>query len=337
MSNLINALVVGAGGFGLNHARILSQLNHKRTPQIPRIDKLLVSRTNIDRARQVAEMLEHRRKLSAHRIFPVKIDSVSSLADILQAFQPQFIAICARDKTSGDSIHVDHTVRALPYGAVLCEKPFSEAVGNGASLKIFNSLYKHKNVKQFGLELPMAVVARKIQQNDFLQDLLSNAKQIMLFWAADVPRQDIMINDLALHPWSLVHSFFHIELRKVEDRGNQVRIHLRLRHRQSGQRTVGSITLKNGGRFRAMEIDDHPIIFQSRTDQVRLIHPDTDIKKPELIKTDRIKGRVLLKVDNPLLQNIIAVMQHRPLVDINQTYESQLFLEMLHGYRPESG
>jgi len=337
MSKLINALVVGAGGFGLNHARILSRINFKKAPQIPRIDKLLVSRTGIDRARQVAEMLEHGRGLSAGRVVPVKIDSVARLVDILQEFQPQFCAICARDKSFGDSIHADYTVRALPYGAVLCEKPFSEATGDGASLKVFDSLHKHENVKQFGLELPMAVVAREMQQNDYLQDLLSNAKQIKFFWAAEVLRQNIMINDLALHPWSLVHPFFHIELRKVENRGNQVRIQLRLRHRQSGQRTVGSITLKNGGRFRAMEIDDQSIIFQSLTDQVRLIRPDRAIKKPEQIKTNQIKGKIFLKVNNPLQQNIIAVMQHRPLVDIKQTSESQLFLEMLHGYRSESG
>ena len=337
MTKLINALVVGAGGFGLNHARILSQLNHKKAPQVAHIDKLLVSRTDIDRARQVAEMLEHGQSLSAGRMVPVKIDSVARLVDILQAFQPQFIAICARDKTSGDNIHAEYTLRALPYGAVLCEKPFSEAAGNGTSLKIFDSLYKHQNAKQFGLELPMAVVARDMQQNDFLQNLFSHAKQIKLFWAADVLRQSILINDLALHPWSLVHPFFHIDLRKVEVSGKQAQIHLRLRHRQSGQSAAGSITLKNGGRIRAMEIDDQPIIFQSLTDQVRLIRPDRAIKKPEQIKTEQIKGEVLLKVNNPLQQNIIALMQHRPLVDIKQTYESQLVLEMLHGYRPESG
>jgi hypothetical protein len=337
MSKQINALVVGVGGFGLNHARILSQLNHKNAPQGPRIDKLLVSRTDIDRARRVAEMLEHDRNLSARRVVPVKIDSVSRLVDILQAFQPQFIAICARDKKSGDNIHAEYTGRAISYGAILCEKPFSEAAGDSASLKIFESIRKHENAGWFGLELPMAVVARDMQQNEYFQNLLADAKQIKLFWAADVLRQSILINDLALHPWSLVHPFFHIDLSKVEVSGKQARIHLQLKHRQSGKRAAGSITLKNGGRFRAMEIDDQPIIFQSLTDQVRLIRPDRAIKKPEQIKTDQIKGKVLLKLDNPLQQNIIAVMQHRPLVDIKQTYESQLFLEILHGYRPESG
>jgi hypothetical protein len=337
MSNLINALVVGAGGFGLNHARILSRLNHKKAPQVPHIDRLLVSRTDIDRARQVAKMLEHRRSLSARRMVPVKIDNVSGLVDILQAFQPQFTAICARDKKCGDNIHAEYTARALSYGAVLCEKPFNEAEGNGASLKVIESLCKHENAKQFGLELPMAVVARDMQQNNYLQGLLSHAKKVKLFWAADVLRQSILINDLALHPWSLVHPFFHIGLHRVDVSGNQVRIHLLLRHRQSGQSATGSITLKNGGRFRAMKIDDQQIIFQSRTAQVLLIKPDSVIKKPDQKKTNQIEGRVLLKVDNPLRQNIIAVMQHRPLVDVKQTSESQLFLEMLHGYRPESG
>jgi len=337
MSNLINALVVGAGGFGLNHARILSQLNQKKEQQVPRIDKLLVSRTDIDRARQVAEMLEHRQSLNARRVVPVKIDNISRLVDILQAFQPWFTAICARDNTSGDSIHVEYTVRALPCGAILCEKPFSEASGDGASLKIFDSLYKHENAVRFGLELPMAVVARDMQQNVYFQELLAHAKQIKFYWAAEVRRKNILINDLALHPWSLIYPFFHIVLRSVEDRGNQARIYLRLRHRQSGQSAAGSITLKNGGRFRAMEIDDQPIIFQSLTDQVRMIRPDRAIEKPDRINTEQINGQVILKTDNPLRQNIIAVMQHRPLVDIKQTYESQRFLEMLHGYRPESG
>lgn len=337
MPKLINALVVGAGGFGLNHARILSQLNYKKAPHVPRIDKLLVSRTDIDRARQVAEMLEHRRNLSAHRVVPVKIDSVSRLVDILQAFEPQFIAICARDKKTGDNIHAAYTARALPYGAILCEKPFSEAAGNGASLRVFESLCKHENADQFGLELPMAVVARDMQQNDYFRNLLAHAKQIKFFWAAEVLRQDILINDLALHPWSLVQPFFHIDLRQVEVIRKQARIHLQLRHRQSGQRVAGSITLINGGRLRAMEIDDQPIIFQSLADQVRLMRPDSTIEKPEQIRIDQIKGQVLLEVDNPLQQNIIAVMQYHPLVDIKKTSASQLFLEMLHGYRPQSG
>jgi hypothetical protein len=48
-----------------------------------------------------------------------------------------------------------------------------------------------------------------------------------------------------------------------------------------------------------------------------------------------VKGDVLLQVNNPLEQHIVAALRRKPIVGLSRTYESQLFLEQVRGYRPK--
>ncbi len=236
MSKNINALVVGAGSFGINHARILCRLNGKGIPDIPVIDTVVVSCTGFTSADSAAKALQQDNHISALRVAPAQIDSISRLNTVLEEFNPQFIAICARDRKEGDSIHARYTAHALKYGAVLSEKPFSESAGDGSSLVPCRSLFDDNHAGWFGLELPMAVVARDMLRNDSMRKLFDRVKKIRIYWAAEIRRKNTLINDLALHPWSLIHPLFHMAVRNVEDRGNEAFIHLQLKHRKSGHR-----------------------------------------------------------------------------------------------------
>jgi hypothetical protein len=46
-----------------------------------------------------------------------------------------------------------------------------------------------------------------------------------------------------------------------------------------------------------------------------------------------MNGQVILAVDNPLKQNIVAALCHRLIIGLRRTHESQLLLETLRGYR----
>ena len=168
MNPPITALVYGAGKFGRNYAVILSELNSKKPADVHEIEKLIVSRTRLNRALDLAEQLRRNKNCRIGDIIGVEVAEKENLLKVLAKHRPHFTAITARDKNLGDSVHAHYAAEAVRYGAVLCEKPFCHAHGDGHSLRYFHELEKSECSAFFGLELPMEVVAQEKSVFDFL-------------------------------------------------------------------------------------------------------------------------------------------------------------------------
>ena len=138
---------------------------------VPLIDKLIITRTKLKRAEELASVLREDADCSVNDIIAEKISNTSELIELLEEYNPEFIGITARERDMGDTIHAVYSLHALNYGAVLCEKPFANASGDGSSLKYLTDLFNYEKSDLFGLELPFAVVMKDIMQKKDLSDL----------------------------------------------------------------------------------------------------------------------------------------------------------------------
>jgi hypothetical protein len=328
----MNALVVGAGGFGKHYARIMSQLDPGVHHHIPRIDKLIVSRTRYEQAKLQAEAIQKDERCRVAEIQPVQVSSSEHLRLVLKEYTPSFIGIAARDRVCGDAIHAAYTQEALAYGAVLCEKPFCPAHGDGSSLKYLEVLSAHERADLFGMDLPFAVVMQEILRKEDLRMRLIHAEKIDFFWETRVAPENYIINDLALHPWSLIPENFQVASTRVETSGNNAFIQLQMRNVLSGSLCECRITLKDGGSFRGMMVDGYPIGIFSDGPAIRLVELGQSIYTAAESATDPLRKKILLRVDNPLKQQIVSVLCRSPIVGLPRVHASQLFLERLHGF-----
>ena len=333
----INALVVGAGRFGKHYAKILSRLNNENRPGIPYIDRLIITKTRLHRARDFADSLQEAGDCSVNEVIPAEAGHPDQLTDLLLKYKPQFTGIVALDKDIGDTIHAVYTAQALRYGAVLCEKPFGNAVGDGSSLAYFDDLPGYDNAALFGLELPMAVVMRDMMQSRELGSLLTKARHFEFRWETTVSSGGDIINDLALHPWSFIPEHYTIRSADVDDRTASADVTLHLYNEISGLDATCKMVLRAGGTFRGMSIDGHAVVFRSEGTTLKLMETNTPLEAAAKSGGPGCSGPALLMVDNPLKQNILAVLRKNPLVKLKRAYASQLFLEMLQGYTPNAG
>ena len=334
MEPQINAIVIGAGGFGKHYARILSQLNGKGLTGIPFIEKLIVTRTRLESAKDQAAAIRDHQACCAGEVIGAEVNNPRQLVELLDQYEPAFVGIAARDKAIGDEIHAVYTHHAIKYGSVLCEKPFSNATGDGSSLHYFDELFGHENRALFGLELPLAVVMENIKKNKPLREMFVNARRFEFHWETISTPKNYIINDLSLHPWSLIPESYRIESAEVDDQGNTAHIGLELFNAQTGNHATGEITLREGGNFRGMMLDDYSIAVKIKGGLIQLIELDQSLEDAVRVGGSVRYGDVLLEVHNPLEQNIIAVLRHDPLINLERTYDSQLFLEIIHGYAP---
>lgn len=328
----INALVVGVGRFGKYYAKILSELNNESCPGIPLINNLIITKTRLNRARNFADVLRDADDCSVNEIIPAEVSHADQLTELLLKYKPQFTGIVALDKDIGDTIHAVYTAQALKYGAVLCEKPFGNAVGDGSSLAYFDNLFGYDNAALFGLELPVAVVMRDMMQRTELKSLLTNAKHFEFCWETMVSSGGDIIDDLALHPWSFIPEHYTIQSANVDDRTTTANVTLNLFNEISGLEVTCEMTLRTGGTFRGISIDGYAIVIRSEGTTLQLMEINTSLKEAANSIDQGWSGPVLLTVDNPLKQNIIAVLRKDPVVKLKRAYASQLFLEMLKGY-----
>ena len=331
MKSKINALVIGAGNFGQYYAQIISRLNNEKL-SVPLIDKLIITRTQLKRAQELASILRKNADCNVNDVIAAEVSGTNELIEVLEKYQPEFIGITARDKTLGDTIHAVYTAHALKYGAVLCEKPFATASGDGSSLKYFIDLFEYEKSDLFGLELPFAVVMRNLMQKKDLLDLLMNAKNIEFYWETMSSVNSNIIDTLAVHPWSLIPEVYKIESVKVEDRGLMAQIIMNLFNNEMCKNTICKINLKAGGNFRGIMIDNYAIAISTKGVLIKLIEMNKPIEGTPGKGLKELYGNVLLEVNNPLKQNIIAVLKNKPIVSLRKTYDSQLFLERLHGF-----
>jgi hypothetical protein len=333
MHSPITALVLGAGRFGRHYAAILSELNGRRIRGIPEIERLIVTRTRLDRAEELAEGLRRSENCRITDIIGAEVGGRGQLAHLLEKYAPGFTAVAARDKNRGDTIHAHYAAEAVKYGVVLCEKPFCNARGDGLSLKHFSELRKGRYSDFFGLELPLAVVAGEMMKNTDLSDRLQHASRLKFYWSAHVSGRHDVVDDLALHPWSLIPPQFETWPVDVRDRGDQADIRIELRNPLNGQQMTCCILLRTGGRFRGMVVDDFGIRITSERESVKMIRLTGSLEDAVSGQDESPEENILLKVDNPLERHIVAALQRRPIVGLSRTRQSQLFLEKLRGYK----
>lgn len=333
--NGITVTVIGAGNFGRHYAKILSGLNAQTHPDLPTISRLVITKTGVRAAREFCDGLSRKTKNRDLRIIPEKVATQRDLSGVLDRYQPQLTCITATDPERGDAIHADYAEIALEYGPVLCEKPFCDTTGDGASLKRLAALMRHKNAALFGLELPMAVVREKLVHHPALAARFLNARRLYFSWGTSRIRHTGILDDLALHPWSLIPR----ELKPVCFSAVQTfagtRVTGTLHNPRTGRRLDVEIDLAAPSTFRGLQIDELPISFTIEGTALHVRTLDTPVGKAAAEARVSPAGNRLLTVENPLAQNIIAAIQKMPLVDCQQTYDAQLFLEMAHGYVSE--
>jgi hypothetical protein len=334
MTSEISAIVIGTGAFGIHYARILSRLNSRRLSDVPRIGRLIVTRTEIERAGKLAESIRAGRRCSVGEVIGEKISCAEDARKVLEQYQPSFVCITARDKELGDDIHVSYASLALRYGSVLCEKPFSHATGVGASLKPFNDLFRSRNANLFGLELPFAVVSELMWESGKFRKLLMRSGRLRFHWERPNPSDIPVVDDLALHPWSLIPREYRVETLSIEGGRTRAEINMDLCHRHTREHISCGIVLGQGGRFRGFAVGEAVIGIKSQETLVRLVQLREPLEVSARKGEKALWDDILLEVDNPLEQNIIACLRGQPKVGLRRAYESQAFMERLYGYDP---
>jgi len=114
---------------------------------------------------------------------------------------------------------------------------------------------------------------------------------------------------------------------------NVVEITAHLSNDHSARETACRITLKQEGRFRGFMIDNHAFGIRRKGTSTQLFRLNEPLDKAAKLGEGAF-GDVLLEVENPLEQTIISALKGEPVTGLQRTYESQLFLERLHGHRP---
>jgi hypothetical protein len=316
----MNVLVIGTGGFGKHYARIISQLESSG------IDNVIITRTSMDSAIRQAAAL---RKEAKTNVIGMQVANLGQLMGVLDEYGPGFTAVTAKDPEIGDDIHPPYTKAALKYGIVLCEKPFANAKGGGESLEFF----KFDHHERFGLELPFAVVYNEIQKNPELYQRFLNARKIRIVWKTKGKRKEEnnVINDLALHPWSLIPPEF--ELKNVDnvdpyDKGNSAK--LCLSYSCDSHPVRVEMDLAHGGHVTAIELDGYTIGVKIQGVTNTLVDTQSPLEKVIELGNDGLSGKELLVVDNPLKQHIAAALNGTPIAGFPRAYASQEFLEKLY-------
>ena len=138
---------------------------------------------NLSLPRDLPESLQQNDDCSVNEVVAAEASDIEHVRDLLEDYHPGMIAIVAKDKELGDTIHALYAAEAIAYGAVLCEKPFCNANGDGSSLQYFHRLEHCNNSGLFGLELPLAVVTGAMMQIKDLRNLLLNASNFEFFLA----------------------------------------------------------------------------------------------------------------------------------------------------------
>jgi len=320
--------------FGRHYARILSRMENSAIPGPKAIHRLILTRTSRERARKTAATLG---KDSRCRV-PVIGEAVhneAALVVVLEKHTPDLTCIVAKDPTLGNRIHAGCSLQALAAGSrVLCEKPFSEADGNGASLIEANLLAPYAATGAFGLELPFAAIRKHMQEKLQWDGFFRDVAKIEFFWGTQTAIRTNLFNELALHPWSLIPRLLKTERIQTETTPTVAVAAGRLQHGALNRTAEFRITLSNETRFRGFRADNRCFGFRTVGTAVQLIQLDVSIEAASPMDPQRWPGEVLLEVDNPLRRNIIASILGEPITGVRRTIQSQLFLEMIHGYRP---
>ncbi len=298
----MDVLVIGARGFGRHYLRILQELRAE-LPLLG-IDTIIGTHTtqkDVDEANSAQD-----------DVLYCTLKDPRELPGLLTPFSHVFVA--AKDPEKGDDIHPAYVAAALDFGVpVLCEKPFARATGDGRSLYPLRLL---RDTQGFGLELPMAVVGRALRRGP-LYERFMEAASIEFVWQSPRAGADA-IDDLALHPWALLPEEMTYASAFPKPGESAIRCCFFARART----TVVWFSLGRGA-YRGFRIDE---TWYDVTDEERDGHRETVIRETGVREP-------LVRVENPLRQQIIASLRNAPIVGFERTYAAQRFLEGLHGYR----
>lgn len=336
MNPPLTVMVVGAGRFGRNYLNIISKEKSQTPLSLPRIDTLVLSRTNLGSARDTAKAIAAASDCTVKHVVGVEIANEGQLCEALNRHVPQLICITARDAALGDAIHAQYARQALDFGAVLCEKPFSSAKGDDQSLAELKALAKHPNATKFGLELPIAVLGRAMDKDPKLQYKWQRAEMVGFLWQ----KQDHagaflsdLINDLAIHPWSILPPSWQVTVESVQMSQQHIDIAMVLKpDKKPLSPKPCHIRLSTGGQFRGFCLDK--CTFQIRFEKGQLQLHELSIPWQAVMSEKHVPSatQTIATVDNPLRCHIRAALAGKPLVGLQRTYHSQQFLEQIHAF-----
>ncbi len=292
---------------------------------------MIVTATTAERAKMIKSRLNGNALCCAANIIGEKASNIQDVETLLNEYNPFFISIAAKDKEEGDNIHADYAELAVQHGKTLCEKPFMNANGDGSSLMKLGKILRGNYGQNFGLNLPLAVLREEMMKDQILAEAFGNAEKIHFYWSSRGSGRGDIMDDLALHPWSLLVPGYEIEKMHVEDKGEEAYIWMKLRYED---RTVDvSMELKTGGDFRGMQIDGQWYGIKNEGLLMKVIPFDHDALGVISDGNSSINGDAVAEICNPLKENILASLNGTPIAGIKRAIESQEFLEALHGYR----
>ena len=327
-------LIVGVGRFGAHYVRILSGLDTRRWPQVPAVDRLVVTRTQRHNADALAEKVRRDTHCRVSEVHGSAIADTTELASALESFRPDLTCITGTDPSIGDALHAMYTQTVLEKSRsrVLSEKPLCPAAGDGASLKAVGRIREAGGDGRFGLELPMAVLRQRIEAHPVLARRLNTARRLDFFWSTTSPLRESLVDTLAVHPWSLIPR--HLFPERLERTGTPDRIDIRgqLVNRNDASRIELAITLASGQNSRWMAVDGRRWIVESDGARVTVFVEAQGAESPgeEISPTHGSPPTVV--VDNPLAENIFASLAGMPVTGLSATEEVQRFLEMVNGW-----
>ncbi len=330
MANTV--LVVGVGRFGAHYARILAGLNADRAANVAPIDRLVLTKTRKEPALRLAEQVRRDPACTVSEVVGVPVADDRQLVSTLKRFDPSLTCITATSPDVGDALHAAYAKLVLDHGSggLLCEKPLSPTRGDGASLSVVQQLRRTGGSARFGLELPMAVVLRQMAAHPDLGPRLAQARRLEFFWSTIAPVGSDLVDALALHPWSLIPE------RLVSDRlarrtgAGGCDIEGRLKDATTGRSVSLRISLRTGSNHRSVAVDGFCCTFSGSGTQVAVTSGGP--AQSETADRRSPKAALLVAVDNPLKQNIVASLAGAPTVGLSRTAQAQRFLEMAKGW-----
>ena len=209
----------------------------------------------------------------------------------------------------------------------MCEKPFVNASGDGRSLAFFvNPTF---NTKSLALELPFIVVREHFRRVRDLWQRLLHARNLRFIWFTG-GRGNRIIEDLALHPWSLLPVPLQVTEALVKDQGNTASVVSQCVLHDRPIRV--EMSLAYGGNFTGLEIDGYAVGIRRDGPRNTIMHIPGALDDAAKRGNDELDGQVLCSVPDPITPHFRAALSGRPLVGWDTIRKSQLFLERLRGY-----
>ncbi len=329
MADAYTVLVIGTG-FGKHYDRIISQINQDSQYPGVKVNKLIVTKTDLVEAQEFAAALVT--KGIEIEIIGAQISKESDLDAIMNQYSPTFVAIAAQDKETGDNIHRTYAEIALKYDctkAVLVEKPFMNANGDRRSLEAIMNLHSTARGR-LGVELPHYFMGREMQKHEEISGLLKNAKELEFYWGTKGNNPNI-IDDLALHPWSLLPDFYKLKSASYTHLSNDYTLVEAVYSYHDRDINVKMHLMHKDKNFNGIKIDNRNfVIVIDLLNNNNLVEIEERLSPRSETINSHAKGAPLIIVENPLKKHIYQALSGNIVCGYDIIYKSQEFLEMAH-------